>query len=131
MKKIILQGLLSIALLGLFTIGYSQEKGPQDRANKWTDWMKKNLQLTDDQVAKVQPVNLKYAAKVNELKADTSKGNKKKLDAVKEIDGQMDAELKPIFTQEQYQSYVAKKKEMKEEKKSKKGGDKKSTPSEN
>ena len=123
MKKIITQALLSIALLIFFTNAYSQEKNPQERANKWTEWMKKSLQLNDDQVAKVQPINLKYATQLNDIRKDTA-GGKVNWDKVKENEAKMDAELKTIFTQQQFQTYDAKKTEMKEGKKDKKDGDK-------
>ena len=121
MKKIITQALLSIALLIFFTNAYSQEKNPQERANKWTEWMKKNLQLNDDQVAKVQPINLKYATQLNDIRKDTA-GGKVNWDKVKENEAKMDAELKTIFTQQQFQTYDTKKTEMKEERKDKKDG---------
>ena len=122
MKKIITQALLLIALLIFFTNAYSQEKAPQDRANKWTEWMKKNLQLKDDQVAKVQSINLKYATQLNDIRKDTA-GGKVNWDKVKENDAKMDAELKAVFTQQQFQTYDAKKTEMKEGRKDKKDGD--------
>jgi len=121
MKKIIAQALLLIALLISFTNVYSQEKPPQDRANKWTEWMKKNLQLKDDQVAKVQPINLKYATQLNDIKKDTA-GGKVNWDKVKENDAKMDAELKAVFTQQQFKTYDTKKTEMKEDRKDKQDG---------
>ena len=83
-----------------------------DRAAKFTEWMKSTLKLTDDQVAKVQVINLKYANKTDELmKAAQSKDDKKK--AMKSQEEARDAELKGVLTDSQYQTYLAKKKEMK------------------
>ena len=83
-----------------------------ERAAKLTDWMKTNLQLTDDQVSKVQDINMKYANKMEELK-NSAAAKRQKLLTLKENDAAKDAELKQVFTDSQYKTYMTKKEELK------------------
>jgi hypothetical protein len=117
MKKIILFSFLLVPLLTLVLSVNAQEKmhmTPQEKAQKLTDWMKTNLKLTDDQVAKVQPINLKYAQKMADTK-NSSQDQKAKMDAMKADEEAKDAELKAVLTPEQYTSWEAKKADMKKE----------------
>ena len=53
------------------SIAQEQEKEPMppaERAAKLTEWMKNNLQLTEDQEKSVQEINHKYANKTEELR---------------------------------------------------------------
>ena len=74
--------------------------------------MKTNLQLTDDQVPKVQDINIKYANKMEEVKNNVA-GKRQKLMTLKENDAAKDAELKQVFTDSQYKTYLTKKEELK------------------
>lgn len=87
---------------------------PEDKAAKITDWMKTNLKLTDDQVSKVQPINLKYAQKWADTKNSTA-DQKAKMDAMKAYDTAKDSELKGVLTPEQYTTWQTKKDEMKKQ----------------
>ena len=94
---------------------YSQQKdipSASERAAKLTDWMKTNLQLTGDQVPKVHDINMKYANKMEELK-NSAAGKRQKLLTLKENDVDKDAELKQVFTDSQYKTYMTKKEELK------------------
>jgi len=132
MKKITMQAFLLMTLLALFSNAYSQQKTtatPEEKANKWTEWMKNNLQLTDDQVPKVEAINLKYATKMRELKNDTTQTKKEKQDVGKQDESAMDAEFKAVLTDAQYTSYQAKKSDMNKQIKEKHTGGKDSTQS--
>lgn len=96
------------------TVGAQQTQMPtaSERSQKLTDWMKTNLSLTDEQVPKVQDINLKYANKMDELKS-SSMGKRQKMSALKSDDAAKDAELKGVLTDSQYQTYLSKKNEMK------------------
>ena len=83
-----------------------------ERAARLTDWMKTNLQLTDDQLPKVQDINMKYANKMEDLK-NSAAAKRQKLLTLKENDAAKDAELKQVFTDSQYKTYMAKKDELK------------------
>ena len=104
-----------IAYLFILTNSNAQEKNippAADRAAKLTEWMKTNLQLTADQVAPVQEINLKYANKMDDLRK-SSKGRRGKMQTLKNDNKAKDAELKKILTADQYKIYLAKKEEIK------------------
>ena len=114
MKKVCTHGFLIITLI-LFVLNINaQDKSippAADRAAKLTEWMKTNLQLTDEQLPKVQDINLKYANKADELRS-MSMGKRQKLQKLK-ADGQAkDGELKAILTEDQYKTYESKKAEL-------------------
>lgn len=98
-----------------------QTQSPDARATKTTEWMKTNLNLTPDQVNKVQDINMKYAIRMDSLKKtiadipDRSVGVKSESDA-------RDAELKTVLTDQQFKTYLDKKTELKEKYKDKMKG---------
>jgi len=119
MKRNTVQGMLVALLLGLVTNIYSQEKSVDAHADKWTDWMKKTLQLNDDQASKVQVINRNYAGKIYGAKTDKSKSKQQKSAAMKQQVAAMDGELKGVLTDEQFKTYQSKRKEMMKEKREK------------
>jgi len=130
MKKILAKVFLLTGLLFAVTISLAQKKTsstPGERAARLTEWMKSNLQLQDDQVSQVQTINLKYADKNQQLQTATM-SRKQKLQVLKDNDKAKDAELKNVFTADQYKAYQAKKdelrKQMKERMRDKKTHDK-------
>ena len=117
MKSNLSQLIMLLLFVFVNTSSYSQQKdipSASERATKLTDWMKTNLQLTDDQVPKVQDINMKYANKMEELKNNAA-GKRQKLLTLKENDKAKDAELKQVFTDSQYKTYMTKKKELKKQ----------------
>jgi len=120
MKRILVNSFLLTGLLFLVNITYAQKKTstPVERANKVTEWMKTNLQLNDDQVAQVQKINLNYANKTQGLQTQ-SMSRKEKMQTLKENDKAKDAELKNVFTTDQYNAYQAKKDEIRKQMKEK------------
>jgi hypothetical protein len=104
------------------TLLFAQQKKnatPEQRAEKITGWMKTNLKLTDEQLAKVQDLNMEYAKKNEEVKNKTTNREDRHREIKKNQD-EKDAKLKTILTTEQFKTYEAKKDEMKEEMKQKK-----------
>jgi len=91
---------------------------PEERATKMTEWMKTTLQLNNDQAAQVQPINLKYANKTQDLQSQTI-SRKQKMQILKDNDKAKDVELKNVFTAEQYDTYQAKKDEIRKQMKEK------------
>jgi hypothetical protein len=89
-----------------------------ERAAKLTEWMKENLQLTADQEPKVQEINLRYANKTEELR-NSPDSRSQKFKKVKSYNDAKDDELKKLLTEQQFQTYQAKKEEVKEEFKAK------------
>lgn len=106
---------LTAIFLLVFTSVHSQKKeipAAEERSAKLTEWMKTNLQLTDEQVPKVHDINLKYANKMDDLQG-SSMDKRDKMMAMKNEDKSKDQELKQVLTNSQYQTYLAKKDEIK------------------
>ncbi|MVT11873.1 hypothetical protein [Chitinophaga tropicalis] len=104
----ILSGQLVIAQHG----SAMQDKTPQERAKLQTEMMKSKLNLDSVQLNQVEAINLKYALK-NEpvIKSGDSKFSKFK--QIKSSQKEKEAELKKIFTTEQFKQYQAFQDEMK------------------
>jgi hypothetical protein len=121
--------LITLFAVLLFSISvYAQQKemaAPVDRAAQLTEWMKTNLQLTEEQVPKIQNINRKYANKNEDLRLSTL-NKKQKLQTLELNEQGRDAELKQVLTESQYKTYTTKKHEiqdkMKEGAKSRKSG---------
>jgi hypothetical protein len=116
MKRMLKQLGVSALLICMFTLAKAQDKQmppASERASKATEWMKTNLNLTADQVSKVQDLNLKYAVKMDSLK-NSSLASQDKMTTMKSDKASKDAELKGILTDEQYKTYQEKKQEMKD-----------------
>lgn len=117
MKRNLSQLIMLFLFVFTNTSLFSQQKdipSASERATKLTDWMKTNLQLADDQVPKVQDINMKYANKMDELK-NSAAAKRQKLLTLKENDTAKDAELKQVFTDSQYNTYMTKKEELKKQ----------------
>ena len=117
MKRIIVNSFLLTGLLFIVNVICAQKKTsstPEERAAKITAWMKANLQLNDDQVTQAQNINLKYANKTQGLQTQ-SMSRKEKMQILKENDKAKDAELKNVFTADQYSAYQAKKDEIRKQ----------------
>jgi len=105
---------LAVILLLLSLQPLAQTKIPDaaDRSASLTDWMTTNLKLTDEQVPKVQDINVKYANMVDALR-NSSQDKKQRMATLKNYDASKDKELKEVLTGDQFQTYLAKKDEMK------------------
>ena len=117
MKRVLVSTYLLTGLLFVVHIIYAQKKTsstPEQRASKLTEWMKTNLQLNDDHATQVQTINLKYANKTQGLQTQ-SLSRKQKMQTLKENDKAKDAELKTVLTHDQYNSYQAKKDEVRKQ----------------
>ena len=120
----ILFAVLSVGFCSTIRSQETQSFSAEKYAAKLNDWMKTNLQLTSEQIPKVEEINLKYAKRLEALKAKTIP-RRQKLDILKADDKDKEKELKGIFTADQFKTYQAKKnelkKQMKENIKKKKG----------
>lgn len=84
---------------------------PEERATKWTEWMKTELSITAEQEPKVHEINLKYAQQTESIRAQGG-SRRSKFKDVKSIDDAKDEELKAVLTPEQFEQYRAKKQDM-------------------
>lgn len=84
---------------------------PEERATKWTEWMKTELSITAEQEPKVHEINLKYAQQTESIR--TQGGSRRsKFKDVKSIDDAKDEELKAVLSPEQFEQYRARKQDM-------------------
>jgi len=119
--KIVRDSFFLVGLLFSFNMICAQKKTsatPEERATKITEWMKSNLKLNDDQVTKAQTINLKYANKNQGLQTQAM-SRKQKMQELKDNDKAKDAELKDVLTTDQYNTYQAKKDEIRKQMKEK------------
>ena len=86
---------------------------PAERAKAQTAMMKVKLGLSDAEAAKVAPINLKYATKMEPIIKGPKLPLMKMRDA-REVEGQKEAELKTVLTADQFTKFEASKEEMME-----------------
>ena len=98
----------------LFSIAASAQKmgDAAERSAKLTEWMRINLNLTDEQLPAVRDINLKYAKKMDALKTNLLPKNEK-MKQITDNDKAKDKELKDVLTGSQFQTYLSKKQEIK------------------
>jgi hypothetical protein len=90
-----------------------KETTPEERAEAQTLMMKENLGLSEEKVAKVRAINLKYA-KVMDPTIQGPDGPMKKGMVASNRQAQKDGELKAVLSPDEYQKYLASKLKMKE-----------------
>lgn len=101
-----------------------KHKNPEEKAQMMTDRMQKNLNLTDDQVARVNEIHLETAKKMADVKArkgDDREAMKTDMKAIKEVKSQR---IKEVLTAEQYQKHQELQKERAENRKERYGNKK-------
>ena len=113
MKKNIFNCFFAIAVL-LFSITASAQKmgDAAERSAKLTEWMRINLNLTDEQLPTVRDINLKYAKKMDALQTNLLPKSEK-IREITDNDKAKDEELKNVLTSSQFQTYLSKKQEIK------------------
>lgn len=79
---------------------------PEQRAERQTALMKKQLSLTPEQETAVATINLKYAQQMQSV-IETGGRNRNTLKQVRDINDSKDAELKKLFDKDQYKQYEA------------------------
>ena len=79
------------------TTGQKAKLTPQQRAEKLTQGMSRQLLLSPEQVEQVKAINLKYAEKNEQLKRNMAK--------LKSNNEAKDAELKAVLNPAQYEKY--------------------------
>jgi hypothetical protein len=77
---------------------------PEQRASQQTARMKKQLALTAEQEPTVAAINLKYAQQMQTL-IETGGRNRQTMKQARDMAASKDAELKTVFTADQYKQY--------------------------
>lgn len=96
--------------------GPRQRMDPQQQGTRMTDKMTKDLGLSDDQKAKVLPINTDAAQKMQDLRAKGGQGVNMRDERAK-IEQDKDAKLKGVLTDAQYQKYVQMREEAQQKRK--------------
>lgn len=112
MKKLMIIAVLA----GLSVATQAQDKArksPEERAKMRTEHMAKELELTPEQKAKVEAINLKYADKATELRKEREAERTEARKEGKAMHDAHDAEMKAVLTPDQYTRWQAKKEAMK------------------
>lgn len=112
MKKLMIIAVLS----GMTVAAQAQEKErktPEERARIRTERMATELELTPEQKAKVEAINLKYAGQADEGRAEQKTEREAARKEGKAMREAHDAEIKAVLTPEQQTKWAAKKEEVK------------------
>ncbi|MGZ5601491.1 MAG: hypothetical protein ACXWFX_12960 [Methylobacter sp.] len=104
---------LSIPIAHAEDMAYLLDSTPTERATSQTRFMKAKLNLSQDEVAKVQQINQEYAEKVEPVLKSSSIGFLKMRD-IKTILEQKDDTLRSVLTAEQFEIYENAKDELKQ-----------------
>ncbi|MCC9138986.1 DUF4890 domain-containing protein [Pontibacter silvestris] len=108
-----------LAVIGLFLLFsqtlFAQQRpsmDPAETAKEQASRMKSALQLSDEQTAKVEELNLKYMNKMKEHRASSGEDRSKMRQQMQVMQGEKESELKSILNEEQWQVYQSKKDEL-------------------
>ncbi len=117
---------LAVLAAGLLTAGVSnaQQKmmrTPEERAEKQTQWMQKNLALTADQNKKVYKLVLNHAREMKAIR-NQPRGSQKRAGVVDEQQ-QFEHDMQLILTADQFKGYKAHMEEMRARAKDRRGGE--------
>ena len=106
MKKLALTlFVILLAVMAAAPMVFAQEPTSKEEVQAKLQKMATELQLTDDQKAKIKPILMEEAPKIKALKEDTSMPQMQKMMQMKQLADGVDAKLKPILTPEQYQKF--------------------------
>lgn len=84
---------------------------PKEMAKRQTDQMKASLELTAEQLPKVEALNLKYAEKMDAVRANAQGDRDAMRSAMMPLRAEKDKELKELLTVEQWDKLLAVRKE--------------------
>jgi len=113
MKKSFKIILTVLSVMAIQSVGWAQPKmSPDEMAKHETEWMTRELKLTDEQQEKVQEVNLTFANRMKEqFELDRESGGRPDHSNMQKMDEEKNKALKEILTEDQYTAYLEKQKE--------------------
>jgi len=110
---------VAIAVLAMAAIAAAEglddlkDTTPAERAAAQTAMMKSKLNLTEDQLPKIEAINEKYAEQMDPI-LKGSDGMFAKMRAMKEVEGRKEGELQGVLSKDQFDQFQAMKSEMKD-----------------
>ena len=107
-KKATMILIMAVCLVSFNMRLFAQEPGmrnatPEERGKRQTELMKEKLNLTAAQEPKVDAINMKYARKMEDSRKTTDTAARRKTFEL--LNKQKDAELKGVFTPDQFKAY--------------------------
>jgi hypothetical protein len=125
--KLTIKSALSTAFLMILTLSAFAQRGggdrtPEDVAEKQTQRMHEQLDLSATQLTSVKAINLKYAEKMSEARENAAGDRSAMRTIMQDLRTQKNAELQGVLTEAQYKELEAL---MAEKKDKRKGGRKK------
>jgi len=120
MKALVKKSLV-LVLVSLFVFSVSAQRPdriprmtPEDVAAKQTEMMTKQLDLTADQQAKIQAINLKYAQQMAAQRSQAGDDRQQMRENMKAQMEARDAEFKQVLTPEQFEKWQTVRDEMRQ-----------------
>ena len=115
MKRIKIALMLTLMMFGLQVFSQNnQTRTPQERTQNQLKGINKACNLTKEQTPKVEKILLNTNTKIDELKSVKPTYKGERLDKMKAINEEQEAQLKSVLTVEQYQKYLDMKEARKE-----------------
>src|ERR1700749_1363966 len=122
--KNFIKSTLVLSLLIVSSVSFAQpqmqQRSPEERAQRQTQWMQQNLTLTNDQNKKVYDIMLHHAQQADNARSMPAGQNK--ASEMQGANADKDAALKGILTGDQYNKYQQHEAEMKEKMKERRAG---------
>jgi hypothetical protein len=119
MKKIVFTAIVLLSMSTfIFAQGPARNFSPEEIAKRNTERMKTELKLTDDQVVKVDSINLTLAKKQAELFQNGKEDRLKMRENAQKLTAEREAAYEEVLTKEQLDAY----KKSAQERKSRGGG---------
>ena len=79
-----------------------RDRDPQALAQRQTERMQRELNLTEAQTEQVSAINLRYAERAQQLRGQSNGDRRATFEAARELQTQRNAEFKTILSAEQY-----------------------------
>lgn len=115
-QKSLSLGLSFAIILSTGLLSADQQQPSLERmAERRTEVMKVSLNLNEEQFTQIEKINLNAAHKMQELKDKNSKYKRIIFRKIQYVKKERDVQLKKILTNEQWQTYQARKEELRSE----------------
>jgi len=97
--------IIGILLISTVSFGQGRRMDPEEMAKRNTAMMKDSLDLTSDQLTKVEAINLEAAAKMNKAFEEASGDRESMRATMGKLNEETNDKLKVVLTEEQWNKY--------------------------
>jgi hypothetical protein len=117
MKKIFFIGIFALCIFVLKAQPGRQRMTVEERAKKITEWMTKELNLTEDQIQPIDSINLLFT-KAQQILFQSAEGDRDKIrEAMGALEKEKEGALEKVLTEDQLDTYKEKTREMEQNRK--------------